>query len=436
MKLLKVKPLFFLFFLFVLFVSCSDSNGTKGTKYTSTEVQQLYAAELKLDLELVADDLIAPVGLTHAGDGSGRLFIVSQRGQILIVKDGQVLKTPFLDVSERMAKLPGGYTEMGLLGLAFHPEYKTNGRFFVYYSDESEDENSDHKSVLAEYRVSEQDPDQAATDERILMTVEQPEPNHNGGQLAFGPEGYLYLGLGDGGGAGDKHGEIGNGQNPATLLGSILRIDVNGEQPYEIPLDNPFVDKPEGRDEIFAYGLRNPWRFSFDRKSGQFFCADVGQNKYEEINLIENGQNYGWRAMEGMHIYDEKLYGQGTSGEFISPIIEYQHKEGISVTGGYVYRGVEFDGLKGKYVFGDWSGKLFYLEQLSNRQWRRHRALLNGKDTHETDFRINSFGEDERGELYVVGQAKKSSKSNSGLVYKILLAEDENKKVKVEQTNN
>jgi glucose/arabinose dehydrogenase len=422
MALLKTTSRIFILFYSFLLIGCSNSSG----KYTETEGQKLYPSELELELKLVAENLNSPVGMTHAGDGSGRLFIISQRGQILILKDGRVQEEPFLDIRDRMAKLPKGYTEMGLLGLAFHPAYKENGRFFIYYSASSEKEESDHRSIIAEYHVSQNDPNKAAKEERVLLTVEQPEPNHNGGQMAFGPDGFLYVGLGDGGGAGDQHGDIGNGQNVNNLLGSIIRLDTDSEEAYEVPRDNPFVDKPYGKKEIYAYGLRNPWRFSFDRKTGKLFCADVGQNKYEEINIIEKGKNYGWRAMEGMHIYDEKLYGQGTSGEYIMPVSEYPHEEGISVTGGYVYRGDQFKDMQGKYFFADWSGKLFYLEQLTDLQWSRHKAVLKGKDTHETDFRINSFGEAEDGELYIVGQRKKGGNDVNGVVYRLLLAVDKN----------
>jgi glucose/arabinose dehydrogenase len=318
---------------------------------------------------------------------------------------------------------------MGLLGLAFHPDYKNNGRFFVYDSTPSNQKGSDHQSVLAEYKVSAGSPDKAELTEKRLMAIEQPEPNHNGGCLAFGPDGMLYLGLGDGGGGGDQHGTIGNGQDPETLLGSILRLNVNnapGHAPFAIPADNPFVNKP-GRDEIYAYGLRNPWRFSFDRKTGQLFCADVGQDTYEEVNIIQKGGNYGWRATEGFHVYDEKLKNP-LKTDFVPPITEYEHAVGNSVTGGYVYRGKQFPAMEEKYFFGDWSGRLFYLEQMG-AEWVRRGLPLEDNEDGQVDFKVNSFGEGENGEIYVLGQKKVGGNSSTGVVYQLTLARQSDKQV-------
>ena len=215
-----------------------------------------------------------------------------------------MLTQPFLDVSNQLVPINPGYDERGLLGIAFHPDFKTNHKFYVYYSVPSNTSGSDHKGILVEYMVSANNPDVAdISTKRILLEVEEPESNHNGGNLVFGPDGYLYIGLGDGGGGGDEHGTFGNGQNLGTLLGKIIRIDVNG-QPYTVPKDNPFVNRTDARPEIWAYGLRNPWRFSFDRVTKQLFAGDVGQNKYEEVDIITKGGNYGWRIKEGLHDYD------------------------------------------------------------------------------------------------------------------------------------
>lgn len=387
--------------IFMLLFSCSfQTNDKDAISYT-------------VSLKQVASGLEAPIGMEAPNDGSGRLFVIEQQGTIRIIKNGQLVEQPFLDISVKIDKLSGMYSEKGLLGLAFHPQYKSNGKFYIYYSAPTASKGMDHKSVIAEYAVS-SNADVAAPEERVLMEIEQPESNHNGGQLCFGPDGYLYVGTGDGGGAGDRHGEIGNGQDLNTLLGKILRIDVNSENAFKVPADNPFVNR-EGRDEIFAYGLRNPWRFSFDRKSGKLFCADVGQNEYEEVNIIEKGKNYGWRIMEGSHCYDPPKNCTTTGLTF--PIDEYDHSLGKSVIGGFVYQGASAPDMQGKYIFGDWTGKIFMLLQPeSTRQWERRTMTIEGLDT---DLYINSFGEGPDGELYVMGQNSIGPKK-AGMVYQLV----------------
>ncbi len=356
----------------LLVFSCNSENKQNQTNAQSTAGN---TSPMSFRLEPVAENVTAPVAFAHANDGSDRLFIVEQPGRILIVKNGRLQNDPFLDISSQLVPLDGGYSEMGLLGLAFHPDYKNNGRFFVYYSAPLKKQGVNHQAILAEYRVSDNNPDKAAMQENVILSVDQPESNHNGGQLAFDKEGLLYLGLGDGGGADDRHGETGNGQNNENLLGTIIRIDIDKSKPYTIPADNPFVGV-NGRDEIYAYGLRNPWRFSFDRETGRLFCADVGQNKYEEVNIIEKGRNYGWRAMEGFHVFDEDL--KEKIGNTALPIAEYEHAEGNSITGGYVYRGKQFPAMAGKYFFGDWSGKIFYLEEQAGNKWVRQTITFEG----------------------------------------------------------
>lgn len=351
------------------------------------------AAERTLELVPVVEDLDSPVCLTHAGDGSGRLFIVEQAGRIKIRFPDRPWTGEFLSITDRVVS--GG--EMGLLGLAFHPRFKQNGRLFVNYTAR---DRGRLKTVIAEYRVSDNEPDQASRFERRLLELDQPYSNHNGGQLAFGPDGFLYIGLGDGGGAGDPHR---HGQNLKSLLGKILRIDVNAPEGYRIPSDNPFVEpRPAGSaagpaPEVWAYGLRNPWRFSFDRATGRLFAGDVGQDRYEEIDLVERGGNYGWNLMEGTHCYppssDESCNPEG----LVLPIAEYDRTEGISVTGGYVYHGQAAPSLQGQYIFGDFgSSAMWALTETSPGRWQR-RALLQAPQP------ISSFGEDEIGELYVVG---------------------------------
>lgn len=333
-------------------------------------------------LPLVTSGLDHPLFLTHAGDGSRRLFVLEQPGRVRIVEQGTIAPVPFLDISDRVRS--GG--EQGLLGLAFHPDYRRNGRLFVNYN-----RKSDGATVLAEYQ---RDTSNAASrEERTLMIVPQPYANHNGGMIAFGPDGYLYIGRGDGGSRGDPDNRA---QNPDDLLGKILRIDVDRGEPYAIPADNPFV-KGGGHPEIYAWGLRNPWRFSFDRITHDLWVADVGQNKWEEIDIVTRGGNYGWRVMEGFHCYQPALFCQ--TGGLLSPILEYGHEEGrCSIIGGYVYRGQAVPRLSGHYLYGDFcSGELFQFGSGEGGHQQTGPTVL-----LKTAMRISSFGEDEEGELYVI----------------------------------
>jgi glucose/arabinose dehydrogenase len=349
------------------------------------------AQEVPLQLVPVASGFSRPLYVTHAGDGSGRLFVVEQSGAIRVIKDSTVLGQPFLDVSGLISRqaLEGGYTERGLLGLAFHPDYAENGLFYINYTD------LNGHTVISRYTVSADNPDRAdATSAAPLLFVEQPYANHNGGHLAFGPDGYLYISLGDGGSGGDP---LGSGQNLATLLGKILRIDVTIAEGYSIPPDNPFVGRADARPEIWAWGLRNVWRFSFDRATGDLYLADVGQNQWEEVNFqpaaSAGGENYGWNAYEGTHVYS----GQPAASAVVAPVLEYNHSAGrCSVTGGYVYRGERIPALQGVYLYGDWcSGTIWSATRAAGGAWETVVSLESGRS-------ISSFGEDEAGELYVV----------------------------------
>lgn len=366
-----------------------------------------------LQLELLNDQLVSPVAMALPDDETGRIFICEQQGLIKILQGSTLQETPFLDLRDQMVPMTDNYTERGLLGIAFHPNFRNNRKFYVYYSAPSGEAGSNHKSIVAEYLTSAGDPGRAEPDGRVILEFEQPESNHNGGQLEFGPDGYLYIGTGDGGGAGDKHGEIGNGQSLETLLGKILRIDVNSGDPYGIPADNPFVDEPGARPEIWAYGLRNPWRFSFDRSGGRLFAADVGQNSYEEVDIIEKGGNYGWRIMEGNDEFDSSIEYEG---ELIPPIDVYGRDIGISITGGYVYRGEKIPGLAGKYVFADWTGPFFYLEETGGAFTRERLRFEN----EPGGLRVLSFGEDREGELYVLTSKGTTPLAASGAIYKIV----------------
>ena len=340
----------------------------------------------KLELQKTVSGLKNPVYVTHAGDNSGRLFVVEQPGRILVYQNEKLLATPFLDIESKVSF--GG--ERGLLSVAFHPKFASNGRFFINYT---RNENG-LKTFISEFHVSKENPNIADPTETVLLTIDQPFPNHNGGLNKFGPDGYLYIGMGDGGSAGDPQD---NGQSLDTLLGKLLRIDVDSRAPYAVPADNPFVTNPKALPEIWAYGLRNPWRFSFDQCTGRLFLGDVGQNKYEEVDLIEKGKNYGWRMMEGFHCFNPP---QGCTQVGLElPIAEYDHSSGCSITGGYVYRGKQYPSLVGRYFFGDYcGGQMWALSPDENGLWKM--TLLSS-----AGFSISSFGKDAEGELYVVDYA-------------------------------
>jgi glucose/arabinose dehydrogenase len=341
-----------------------------------------------ITLTPVVSGLSSPVDLQATDDGTGRLFVVEQAGTIRILQAGALLTTPFLDIRTRV-NFSG---EMGLLGAVFHPAFAQNQRFYVNYVRLLA--TGQIQSVIAEYRVSAANANQAdPASERILLTVNQPFANHKAGQLAFGPDKFLYIGLGDGGSGGDP---LGNAQNLQTLLGKMLRIDVDrttGALPYAIPADNPFV-AGGGLPEIWAYGLRNPFRFSFDTATGKLFVGDPGQQLFEEVDIVQKGGNFGWNVMEGLHCFNPAT-GCNMTGLTL-PIAEYGRSEGIAVIGGYVYHGPAIPTLAGSYVFGDFgSGNIWRLTQDNSGAWQRVLLLSSGRN-------ISSFGLDSAGELYLV----------------------------------
>ena len=340
----------------------------------------------------------SPVALTHAPDGSNRVFIV-ERGGLIRIWDGGRLRT-FLDLRSRVNTSNSGGDERGLLGLAFSPGYATDGHFYVNYI--SSNSSPRGATVISRFTVNPVNADDGIeTSEQVLLEISQPEPNHNGGQINFGPDGFLYIGMGDGGGAGDVHGSTGNGQANDTFLGKMLRIDVEGTPdpglPYAVPADNPFLLDPQVPDEIWAFGLRNPWRWSFDRKTGDMYIADVGQYEWEEVNFVPasstGGENFQWRRIEGFNTFNAGTrIIKGTSTD---PVFEYDHNAGSSITGGYVYRGLEHPRMQGIYFFGDYnSGTIWGLQKDSSGNWVNRQLL-------DTSLRISSFGEDEAGNLYV-----------------------------------
>ena len=356
----------------------------------STPIEPLTPApltELAVEPAFPALSLSRMVGMTYPPDGSDQLYVVLQPGRIVSFPNDPDVDTAelFLDIRDRVNDRG---EEEGLLGLAFDPQYMTNGHLYVYYSA-----SDPRRSVVSRFSASADGRRADPGSERVLLEVAQPFSNHNGGQIAFGPDGYLYIALGDGGSRGDPHG---NGQDLTTLLGSILRIDVRAvesEGAYAVPSDNPFVGRAGTRPEIWAYGLRNPWRFSFDRVAGDLWTADVGQNRFEEVDIIQPGLNYGWNVMEGEECFVRSDCDR-TGLEM--PVVEYGREGGCSVTGGYVYRGSRLPSLYGAYVYGDYcSGRIWALRHDGDE-------VIEHLQIADSSLRIPSFGEDADGDLYVL----------------------------------
>lgn len=374
----------------------------------------VWPQELAVELEQVAGGLDQPIGIEHAADGSGRLFLIEQPGRVRIVRFGAVHAQPFLDVADRL--MAGG--EQGLLGLAFHPDYRANGVFFIHYTEDTAGD-----TVIERCVVSTDDPNLGdCSAEDIIFTLPQPRANHNGGKIAFGPDEYLYIALGDGGGSGDPEE---NAQDTTDLHGAILRVDVDGDdfpgdpdRDYAIPPDNPFVSLI-GAPEIWAYGLRNPWRFSFDRMTGDLWIGDVGQQDWEEIDFEAagdaGGRNYGWDVLEGNHCFEDEPVGSCLTfqnGGSTLPVIEIDSSGtgNCSVTGGYRYRGVEQPQLFGTYIYGDFcSGRIWGALPDCSGGWVE-------RELADTESRIASFGEDEEGELYLVDRS-------NGTLFRVVVAD-------------
>lgn len=331
--------------------------------------------------------------VTYAKDDTNRVFVAAQKGQVLVFPNDQNVEetSVFLDITSKVV-YADKQNEEGLLGLAFHPQYKKNGEFFLYYTTT----DAPQTSVISRFRVSKGDPNKAdASFEEEIMRIKQPFWNHNGGTIEFGPDGFLYVGLGDGGSANDP---MKNGQNLNTLLGSILRIDVDRKDPglgYAIPKDNPFVGKPNARPEIWAYGLRNVWRLAFDRETGKQWAGDVGQDLWEEINIIEKGGNYGWNIREGLHPFPPT--SKSSNRGLIDPIWEYHHTIGKSITGGTVYRGKKLPQLKGHYIYADYVSGLVWGLKYDDKS----KTVTANRPIQSSKLPIMSFGEDADGELYL-----------------------------------
>ena len=387
MKILRTS----LLLLLLLFVSCDSKDvradiGSVQDEIVDDENDIQDNTDEEITLALVATfqqlSFEQPLDLQAPDDRSNRIFVVEKKGKIKVFLNEVNVATSatFLDLSNTVSTV----SEQGLLGLAFHPNYDTNGFFYVCYN------SSENLSVISRFTVSGADINIAdASSELVLLEIAQPFINHNGGQIAFGPEGYLYIAMGDGGSGGDP---LNHGQNTTSLLGSIIRIDVDANKSglnYGIPLDNPFVDNNDIRDEIFAYGFRNPWRMSFDSQTGNLWTGDVGQGKIEEIDIVTSGGNYGWKFFEGNDCFS----GDCNSSGLIPPLFEYNHDNGDrSITGGYVYRGSVLTSLQGKYIYGDFaSGRIWALEENGS----------NNELLIESGLAIASFGTDANNELYV-----------------------------------
>lgn len=410
-------------------------------------------------LQLLTEGLTAPIALCSLPDGSGRLLVADQAGMIhLVSREGEKTAGLFLDLRDRLVKLNQGMDERGITGLAMHPDFKRNRKFYVVYNAPLQpggppDWNTTMR--VSEFRVSEQDAARVLPDsERIIMAIDKPDWSHNSGRTAFGPDGFLYITVGDGGGPNDVgvrgHAPEGNGQHLQTLLGKILRIDVDKGNPYAIPSDNPFADGKKALPEIYAYGLRNPWGLSFDRAGGRDpIITEVGQERWEEVNVILKGGNYGWRLKEGFDGFDLKdtrsapahVPTTGASGEpLIDPVLVYKIRRtprdapdafGVSATGGYIYRGKALPQLVGKYVFGDWSSTMAFgdgcllvatrpLKSDAPERWTVERLAL--KDSPEGKVRafLWSMGEDEEGELYVMTNGANLVSGTRGKLFKLV----------------
>ncbi|XP_023684566.2 HHIP-like protein 1 [Paramormyrops kingsleyae] len=392
---------------------------------------------LHLCVEEVANGLRNPLAMVHANDGTHRFFVAEQVGLVwAYLPDRSRLEKPFLNITKTVLTSRWEGDERGFLGLTFHPYFKYNGKLYVYYSVKV---GRQERIRISQFRISSSDMNVVDhNSERVILEIDEPASNHNGGQVLFADDGYLYIFTGDGGMAGDPFGKFGNSQNKSTLLGKVLRVDVDHNDrgpPYKIPSDNPFLREPGARPEVYAYGVRNMWRCSVDRGDpttkegkGRIFCGDVGQNKYEEVDIIESGKNYGWRAKEGFSCYDKKLCANSSLDDVL-PIFAYPHKLGKSVTGGYVYRGCENPNLNGMYVFGDFmSGRMMALQENKvTNQWDDHEICMGQGLTCAFPGLINnyyqyiiSFAEDEAGELYFMSTGVPSAASPSGVVYKLI----------------
>lgn len=423
-----------------------NGGGGGGMMIENPIEDRIAQGPITIELETVAEGLTSPLGVVPAADGTGRLFIYDQTGVVRVLENGTLLEPPFLQVSDRLVELETGFDERGLIGFAVHPQFDRTGLVYSYTSEPVSGEadfstpiadgsSFNHQSVIAEWQIDPENPNQVDPgSRRELLRIDEPQFNHNGGTMRFGPDGYLYIGLGDGGGADDQgngHSEMGNGQDTSNVYGSILRIDVNGTDSsngqYGIPPSNPFVGS-EGVDEIFAFGFRNPFMFSFDRLTSDLYVGDVGQNDIEEVDIVQKGGNYGWRIKEGSFFFDPNGGNEGfvtteavttVPPDLIDPIAEYDHDDGVSVIGGFVYRGSQIPELQGRYITGDFqlgpTGRLFYLDE--------ENTVLEfqiGIENRDLGLLLKGFGQDVHGEIYVCASGEVGPTGSAGRILKIV----------------
>lgn len=452
------KPLFGVYLICIATLILSGCE-----KISESSPEKISPSAASIGMELVADNLVSPLSVVEAPDDSHRLFILDQVGKVWIVgADGNKLAEPFLDISSKLIALSPQYDERGLLSIAFHPQYKSNGKFYIYYTAPPNAGGPEsgipwnHLNRISEFKVLSGNPDKAdMASERVVLEIDHPQGNHNGGTIAFCADGYLYISIGDGGGADDvgpghvpdwyEVNEGGNGQDLiANLQGNILRIDINCATGYLIPKGNPFVGKP-GRDEIFAFGFRNPYRFSFDMGGQhQLFAGDAGQGLYEEVSIVTRGGNYGWNVKEGTHCFnaEDNTMVRPTCPDvdpdgrkLIDPVIELNNianpQGGIATTivGGNVYRGSEIPEFAGRYIFGIFSGgftapdgKIFIAQSKTTGLWSFEEIVLKDLPNNLGLF-LKGFGQDLKGEIYIVGSTQLGPSGNSGKVYKLAMVE-------------
>ncbi|SEO28872.1 PQQ-dependent sugar dehydrogenase [Niastella yeongjuensis] len=418
----------------------------------------------EVDIRLIADNFVSPIGLVTPPDDTSRMFVIDQVGKIWVIKNGEKLAVPFMDVTSKLVPLDPGYDERGLLGLAFHPDYKNNGRFFVYYQlppragGPQMGVNWDNLSRISEFKVSANADMADMNSEKVLLEMDDPQSNHNGGTLAFGPDGYLYISIGDGGAADDvAPGHVtdwylpnagGNGQDiDSNLFGNILRININNGSPYGIPADNPFVGK-NGKDEIYAYGFRNPFRFSFDMGGDhKLLVGDAGQSLWEEVSVVTKGGNYGWNVKEGRHCFDAAVDTQvlgscpmvdNLGNPLIDPVIEVNNAanpiggRATTIIGGNVYRGKELKGWDGKYIFGTFSqgftvgdGELFMSQTSGAATWNYDEINLKSHPD-DTGYFLRGFGQDNQGEIYLTVSSMLGPSGTTGKVFKLVPVNNKN----------